>query len=84
MAEKQSRIFAKGPGHEKAGVRVTTLDGLSYLAMQRRSVFMPIHAAWKSPRPAAWVIQLPGVVLMGLFAEGMYVYEKDKSVESTA
>ena len=76
MAEKQSRIFTNGPGHENAGPRVTTLAELALLSAARRSVFTPRDRSWKRPLPAAWVIQLPGAMLMGIFAAGLYVYEK--------
>ena len=76
MAEKQSRIFTNGPGHENAGPRVTTLAELALLSEAKRSVICLNHRAWDRPRPAAWMIQLPGAMLLGLFAAGMYVYEK--------
>lgn len=76
MAEKQSRIFTRRPTHEKAGPRVTTLAELALLSEAKRSVICPKHPAWNRPRPAAWMIQLPGAMLLGLFAAGMYVYEK--------
>ena len=55
---------------------MTTLAELALLSEAKRSVFCPRHAAWQRPRPAAWLIQLPGAMLMGIFAEGLYVYEK--------
>lgn len=76
MAETQSRIFTNGPGHENAGPRVTTLAELALLSEAKRSVITPRDRSWKRPRPAAWIIQLPGAMLMGIFAAGLYVYEK--------
>lgn len=73
---KQRRQFRKGALLHR-GARVTTLDGLSYLASEKRAVFCPGSAgAWIMPRPAAWVIQLPGAMLLNMMSCGMYVYEK--------
>ena len=76
MAEKQSRIFTRRPMHERAGPRVTTLAELALLSEAKRSVICPKHPAWNRPRPAAWIIQLPGAMLLNMMECGMYVYEK--------
>ena len=76
MAEKQSRIFTRRPMHEKAGPRVTTLAELALLSGAKRSVICLNHRAWDRPRPAAWIIQLPGAMLLNMMECGMYVYEK--------
>ena len=77
MAEKQDRIFTRRPMHEKAGPRVTTLAELALLSGAKRSVICPKYPAWNRPRPAAWIIQLPGAMLLNMMECGMYVYEKE-------
>ena len=61
-----------------AMTRVKTLEQLDALAKERRSVVVPDCYCWFRPRPAAFVINLSGSVLVRLFSRGMYVYEKKK------
>lgn len=56
--------------------RIKTLEQLQALAEQKRSVVVPDVYCWRRPRPAAFVINLAGSVLVRLFASGMYIYEK--------
>lgn len=56
--------------------RVYALWELKQWVRCRRSVFVPTSFAWRKPRPAAFMINLPGTVLLDLFHMGMYVYEK--------
>ena len=75
MSNKAQRQFTKGT-LPHCGARVTTLDGLAYLRSERKSVICPKHPAWNRPRPAAWIIQLPGAMLLNMMECGLYVYEK--------
>lgn len=55
--------------------KVETLRELYELVQSKRSVWVPRAACFNKPRPAAFVINLSGSVLIDLFATGMYVYE---------
>lgn len=55
--------------------QIKTLERLQLSVLNRRSVFVPNSNAWQKPRPAAFVINLAGSVILRLFACGMYEYE---------
>ena len=57
-------------------ITVTDLTHLKRLASERRAVYCPRHATWaKWPKPAAFMINLPGAQLEQLFRLGLYVYD---------
>lgn len=58
--------------------QVCTLEQLDIVREFRCSVWVPRSSGFTKPRPAAFVIQLPGTVLLNLFKMGMYVYEPKK------
>ena len=59
-------------------VKVSALDHLADLCYKKRSVVVPESGPWRKPRPAAFMINLPGAVLLRLFEMGMHVYEKEQ------
>jgi len=65
----------------KRGIQVTSLQLLKALSLSRKSVYVPTHGAYSNPRPAAWIINLQGAVLIRLFERGMFVYEPQKKKE---
>jgi len=58
--------------------KITTLEELHKLRTIKRSVFCPNARCLSKPRPAAFIINLQGHVLLMLFRSGMYLYEKEK------
>jgi len=58
----------------KKGKRITTLRQLQDAALTRRSVICPWSPCWNKPRPAAFVINLQGHVLVRMLERGMYLY----------
>ncbi len=58
------------------GIRVSSLADLDYAVSQKLPVFTPADKSWAAPKPAAVLINQPGVVLLRLFRAGMYVYVK--------
>jgi hypothetical protein len=62
----------------KRGHRVFGLVHLRYATLGRQSVYVPKSPAWRKPRPAAFMIHLPGAVLVKLFDLGMYIYQPIK------
>jgi len=51
---------------------------LKLLSEFRMAVVCPSLICWAKPKPAAFMINLPGHVLANLFTAGIYVYEKQK------
>ena len=47
----------------------------------KKAVVVPKGSNWSKPRPAAFMINLPGVVLLRLFDLGMYIYNKPNKGE---
>jgi len=58
------------------GKRIRHLCDLQELSFERRSVVVPGVPPWEKPRPATFMIGMPGRTLLGLFQIGMYVYKK--------
>lgn len=61
-------------------IKVETLMDLATLAEQRRSVVVPTMSVWEKPRPAAFLLRLPGWELFKLFNAGIYLYEKGRGI----
>ena len=56
--------------------RVFDLQQLSDLVTGRRSVYCPRVNGFTKPKPAAFIIQFSGAMLLRLLKSGMFVYEK--------
>ena len=65
------------------GKRIINLHGLWLARQDRKSVICPTSRAWEKPRPAAFMMNLPGEILLRLFKGGMYLYKKGKSMKKT-
>lgn len=60
-------------GH--CGRFVYDLDSLARAAQEKRAVVVP--SKWHlAPMPAAFVLSMPGVVILRLLKAGMWLYEK--------
>lgn len=62
----------------KRGRRVRTLDQLHALAMSGRAVLCPGFYCFEKYKPAAFILNLNGVVLRRLMQRGLYVYKPQK------
>lgn len=58
--------------------QVKTLSGLRKLVDEKKSVFCPKSPCFTGPRPAAFIINLQGSILLNLFKSGMYEYQKQE------
>lgn len=65
-------MIKKPKGH----LRLKGLFELQCLAMERKSVVVPEWPSYAKPKPASVVINLPGIMLLKMFAAGMYLYQK--------
>jgi hypothetical protein len=64
-----------------AGIRVTTLEGIALAREGRRSLVCPSVYCWRTPRPAAVILNLSGEIILRLLREGLYLYEKPSPPE---
>ncbi len=55
--------------------QVKTLEHLEILSAMGRAVVLPQPPCWSKPRPAAFVINLPGAVILRMILAGLFVYE---------
>lgn len=55
-------------------MRIYNLADLDCYRIGKKSVIVP--SRWKKPIPAAVLINMPGALLLQLFVEGVYVYER--------
>ncbi len=60
-------------------MQIITLEGLNEAADKRQSVVCPKDRCWNRPKPARFVINLSGAVLLRLFNSGMFIYTPKKS-----
>lgn len=59
--------------------RIRTLQALKNAADARKAVVIPKYWGWSKPRPAAFMFNLQGPVLLRLFESGMFIYERPKA-----
>ena len=60
-------------------MRVETLAQLKELAViQHKAVICPTSVVYNRPIPAAVIINMQGSIILNLFIQGLYVYEKPK------
>jgi hypothetical protein len=64
------------------GIKIKSLDELADAANKRKAVICPTQHCWCRPRPAAFMIHQPGIVLLGLFDFGMEIYEPSPKREN--
>lgn len=57
---------------------IVTLEGLKQAAARRQAVYVPSSPCWFRPRPAAFVINQQGAVLLRLIKAGMFIYKKEE------
>lgn len=58
-------------------IRLNTLEELNQAKLNKQSVVVPSHRAWNKPKPAAFLMELSGTLLILLFKTGIYIYNKD-------
>lgn len=58
--------------------KVTTLHQLRTLALSKKSVVTPHGGMLDKPKPASVVINMTGLVILGLIDRGLYVYQPNK------
>jgi hypothetical protein len=56
-------------------MKIESLEALEKAALERMAVVVPGYICWSKPRPAAFVINLSGLVLLRLLRSGMFIYE---------
>lgn len=59
--------------------QIKTLEELQAAALAKRSVVIPQGRFLPGPRPAAFVLNMAGCVLLRMFQSGMYIYTKTES-----
>ena len=57
-------------------VPITNLEGLQWAVLRHRAVVCPKSVGFVRPRPAAFVINMSGDVLLRMFKLGMYLHPK--------
>ena len=62
-------------------LHVASLDMLALVAENRKAVVVPTHPIYRHRLPAAFVLNFSGSVLVHLFRQGMFVYEKKEDVK---
>jgi len=60
------------------GFRITTLQHLVRVMEHRGSVVCPSLFCWSKPRPAAFILQLPGRVIHRLLHAGLFFYDRPR------
>ena len=58
-------------------IQFTTLEYLVQARTDRKAVYVPGSYTWGKPKPAAFMLNQPGDVLVRLLRAGMFIYEKE-------
>lgn len=61
------------------GKQILTLLQIKDAACEKRSLICPLWSGFKRPRPAAFVINLPGDIILKMMMTVLYLYEKRRS-----
>ncbi len=61
--------------------KISTLWQLQMAIKSKKAVVVPKGFNWSKPKSAAFMINLPGVMLLRLFDLGMYIYKKPNKGE---
>ncbi len=56
-------------------MKIETLVELEAAADARRAVTVPASQCWAKPKPARFVLNLNGAVILRLFRSGMFLHE---------
>lgn len=57
-------------------MRIRNLKQLNQAAWDKKAVVVPDSCNFSGRRPAAFMLNLQGGILYGLFSKGMYIYKK--------
>lgn len=60
-----------------AGNRIYSLMDLSEAVKNKQAVVIPELWLWRKPRPAAFVINLSGAIILNMINKGMFIYKKE-------
>ena len=55
-------------------LKVKTLEDLWLLERKRKAVYCPKSFNFREYKPAAFIINLPGILILKLIAKGLYIY----------
>jgi hypothetical protein len=61
--------------------KINTIKELKEVADNRKSIIIPKSRVWNMPKPASFLIQLPGIILVKLLEQGIYIYQAKKKEE---
>ena len=61
-----------------ADKQIKTLKALYNVASNKKAVVVPKDDRFKKPIAAAFLIGMPGRVILNLFNKGMFIYKKKK------
>lgn len=59
------------------GEQVMSLIELDALVRLKKSVTVPSYVGFVRPRPAAFVINMAGAVILRMLRQGMFIHEKE-------
>lgn len=77
-------LFRPQPVPKSAiGSKVTSVERLFELSMQRKAVVLPHANFTNKPTPAAFIICMPGRSIVNLIRAGMFVYKPSKKKRRT-
>lgn len=60
------------------GNMVLSLHGLHEYALQKRAVCSTVMQGLQNPKPAAFVMNFSGTLILRLINGGLYLYEKEE------
>jgi len=61
--------------------QIKTLEGLSEAGIYRKAVFCPQSANFWKPKPASFILNLQGLMILNLIRKGMFIYEPKREAK---
>ena len=61
--------------------KIESLQRLSELAQEKRAVFQKVRGPIMHPKPAAFVLNMNGSMILRFIEAGLYVYEKKEKTQ---
>lgn len=56
---------------------IFTLLDLFQAVKEKKAVVVPALWLWRKPHPAAFVINLSGIIILDMINKGMFIYKKE-------
>ena len=61
----------------EAGQQIYSLEDLFGAMKEKKAIVTPALWLWRKPKPAAFIINLSGIIILDMITKGMFIYKKE-------